>query len=94
MINSRFKIDVRCGNKDPKTGKIVWVTPKSHNLINNNGMAMLASYWVCNCTENVYLETGGRVNARYSGTTNVAQSGTSITSDNAFFFNVPSKSLS
>lgn len=85
MINSQFRVDVRCGNKDPNTQKITWVTEKDHNLINNNGLAMLASYWVAECTENVYLESGGRVNARYSGSTNISQSGTSITSDAAFF---------
>lgn len=87
MINSRFRVDVRCGNKDPKTQKITWVTEKEHNLINNGGMAMLADYWVCECTENVYLETGGRVNARYSGSTLISQSGTTITADNPFFLN-------
>lgn len=87
MINSGFKIEVRCGNKDPKTGKITWVTKKDHNLINNGGLEMLKDYWVCECTENVYLEIGGGVNARYSGATLVEQSGTSITSDNAFFLN-------
>jgi len=87
MIDSRFKIDVRCGNKDPKSGKITWVTPKEHNLINNSGLGMLATNWATKCTENVYLETGGQINARYSGATLVEQTGTAITSDNPFFLN-------
>lgn len=93
MINSQFRVDVRCGNKDPKTQKITWVTEKEHNLINNGGMAMLASYWVTECTENVYLETGGSVNARSSGSTLVQQTGTSITSDNPFFLNDESDAI-
>jgi hypothetical protein len=93
MMHTRFRIDVRCGNKDPKTGKITWVTKKEHNLINNDGLAMLKDYWVTQCTENVYLETGGGVNARYSGSTLVTQTGTSITSDAAFFLNDQSDSI-
>lgn len=86
MTHADFKVEVRCGQKKPG-GKITWLTPKQHNLINNNGMTMLADYWACQCTENVYLETGGAVNARYSGSTLVEQIGTSITSDNPFFLN-------
>lgn len=86
MTHSQFKVEVRCGQKSPD-GKISWLTPKEHNLINNGGMAMLSEYWACQCTENVYLETGGRVNARYSGSTLIEQNGTSITSDNPFFLN-------
>ncbi len=87
MINTNFKVDVRYGEKNPDTKVITWKSKKSHNLINTGGLAMLSAYWTCECTENVYLESGGRVNARYSGATLVEQNGTSITSDNAFFLN-------
>jgi hypothetical protein len=86
-IRPEFRIDVRCGQMDPKTNKITWKTELESNLINNGGMAMLADYWVTECTENIYLESGGRINARYSGTTLLSQSGTTVTSDNAFFLN-------
>lgn len=87
MIHSKIRIDLKCGQKDPSTGEIVWLTPKVHNLINNNGLAMLKDYWLCQCTENVYLETGGTVNARYSGSTLISQSGTSLSATDSFFLN-------
>lgn len=87
MINAKFKVDVRYGEKNPDTKEITWKSNKSHNLINTTGLGMLADYWTCQCTENVYLESGGRVNARYSGATLVEQSGTTITADNPFFLN-------
>jgi len=93
MIEPQFKIEVRCGNKNPETQKIEWVTPKVHNLINNLGMQMLATKWVTECTENVYLESGGRVNARYSGATLISQNGTTLEADNAFFLNDQSDAL-
>ena len=85
MTNSNFKIEVRYGQKDPVTQDIEWKSKKDHNLINNNGLDMLSDYWATQCTEYVYLETGGGVNARYSGTINISQSGNDLISVDPFF---------
>ena len=86
MINSNFKIDVRYGQKDPSTNEITWKSEKQQNLINNNGLAMLADYWATECTQNVYLESGGTQNARSSGTILLEQTLSTVTSDDPFFF--------
>lgn len=84
-MNSNFKIDVRYGQKDA-SGSVTWKSEKDHNLINNGGLDMLATYWATKCTENVYLETGGRENARLSGTILLEQFSDIVTSDEPFFF--------
>lgn len=84
-IKTNLRVDVRYGEKNPETGAITWKSEKMSNLINNDGLSLLSTYWACQCTEYVYLESGGRANVRSSGANLLSQAGTTVTSDDPFF---------